>query len=238
MYAALQTVRPDVGTALVLAMASRRLLPQGGRNPGLVDTICRATCEALEYAGVGLVLTDRHAEVRFVNTVARPLLDGPMLRLLDGRLFGGARTDSARLHRAIEAVTTPGCDTAKPVALAGPGEVEPLHVNIAPLQLFAEAANAERLAMVVIAATPTPVDEGRLRQTFSLTPAEARLLSALVEGERLADYATRTGVKLTTAKTHLRGLFSKTGETRQADLIRRALSDPFMRLQFGRKRLG
>lgn len=66
-----------------------------------------------------------------------------------------------------------------------------------------------------------------MRHSFNLTPAEARLLSALVEGERLTDYAGRIGIKTTTAKTHLRGLFAKTGETRQADLIRRAISDPF-----------
>jgi hypothetical protein len=45
-------------------MTNRPLLPQDGHGSHLVDIICRAICEALEYAGVGLVLTDRRAAVR------------------------------------------------------------------------------------------------------------------------------------------------------------------------------
>jgi DNA-binding NarL/FixJ family response regulator len=60
--------------------------------------------------------------------------------------------------------------------------------------------------------------------SLQLTDAETRLLVALVRGERLAAYAQRNAIKLTTAKTHLQALFGKSGQRRQADLIRWALS--------------
>ncbi len=67
------------------------------------------------------------------------------------------------------------------------------------------------------------VEQIRFSRAYNLTPAEARLLSALVSGERMSEYAQRRGISVTTAKSHLRALFDKTGERRQADLIRRAL---------------
>ncbi len=87
--------------------------------------------------------------------------------------------------------------------------------------------------LVLGTATRPSIEHSRLRQSFGLTPAEARLLGALIAGERLPDYARRHGVSPTTARTHLRSLFDKTGERRQSDLIRRALSDPVLRIATG-----
>jgi DNA-binding CsgD family transcriptional regulator len=77
------------------------------------------------------------------------------------------------------------------------------------------------------------VQKAAVRQAYGLTPAEARLLAALVEGERLNGYARRTGISITTAKSHLNSLFDKVGERRQADLIRRAASDGWLRSSLG-----
>jgi DNA-binding CsgD family transcriptional regulator len=75
---------------------------------------------------------------------------------------------------------------------------------------------------------PARVEASRLGRAYDLTPSEAKLLSALVSGERLGTYAARQGISVTTAKSHLSSLFDKTGERRQADLIRRALADPIL----------
>ncbi len=55
---------------------------------------------------------------------------------------------------------------------------------------------------------------------FGLTPAETRVLASLLAGRTLADTAATLGIATTTAKTHLDGIFSKTGVARQADLMR------------------
>jgi DNA-binding CsgD family transcriptional regulator len=45
---------------------------------------------------------------------------------------------------------------------------------------------------------------------YGLTEAEARLTSGLLRGERLEDYAARTGISMNTARTHLKSVFAKT----------------------------
>jgi hypothetical protein len=53
-----------------------------------------------------------------------------------------AEADTMSLHRAIDAVTAAGRATARPVALEGAGKSAPQHVNVAPMRLFAETADA------------------------------------------------------------------------------------------------
>jgi DNA-binding CsgD family transcriptional regulator len=55
---------------------------------------------------------------------------------------------------------------------------------------------------------------------FDLTPAETRVLASLLGGHTLADTAIALRVAGATARTHLENIFSKTGVSRQADLMR------------------
>ena len=65
-----------------------------------------------------------------------------------------------------------------------------------------------------------------LAETFGLTPAESRLLQALLQGHGLTDAAARLGNSVNTAKTHLRALFDKLECSRQADLVQTVVSHP------------
>jgi len=69
-----------------------------------------------------------------------------------------------------------------------------------------------------------------LAQFYSLTPAEARLTEALLEGERIQDYSERVGISIHTAKAQLKQVFAKTGHNRQSDLIRDALMNPILKM--------
>jgi DNA-binding CsgD family transcriptional regulator len=74
----------------------------------------------------------------------------------------------------------------------------------------------------------TSIDEQRgadaTADTFGLTPAESRVLASLLRGATMAETATTLGIAPSTAKTHLERIFSKTGVTRQAELMRLATS--------------
>ena len=69
----------------------------------------------------------------------------------------------------------------------------------------------------------------QLMAFFRLSPAEARLARALATGESLEDYVAAEGVKLTTVKTQLRSIFTKTGTRRQATLVSLLSSIPVVR---------
>ena len=55
---------------------------------------------------------------------------------------------------------------------------------------------------------------------FKLTPAELRVLFAIVEIGGVHELAEALGISEATARTHLRHLFEKTGTSRQAELIK------------------
>jgi DNA-binding CsgD family transcriptional regulator len=59
-----------------------------------------------------------------------------------------------------------------------------------------------------------------IAEFYGLTPAELRVLFALVEFGGVSDIASALGVSPGTAKTHLRRLFAKTGTRRQVDLVK------------------
>jgi DNA-binding CsgD family transcriptional regulator len=194
---------------------------QAGSGEIQIETMC----STLDSIGVALLIVDPAARVRSCNDVARRLIAGGFLRLQTDRLLGQVRADSARLHGAIEAVTRSPKAPPRTVALEGLDGAAGRSATIAP----ACCPEGEPMALIALTAPCTTIAPDRLRRAFGLTLAETRLLSALVTGERLAEYAERTGVKRSTAKTHLRGLFNKVGESRQADLIRRVMDDALLR---------
>jgi DNA-binding CsgD family transcriptional regulator len=68
---------------------------------------------------------------------------------------------------------------------------------------------------------------------YRFTSAEARLVEALLQGERIADYADRVGISINTANTQLKHVFTKTETNRQADLMRQMFSDPIASMVAG-----
>jgi DNA-binding CsgD family transcriptional regulator len=64
----------------------------------------------------------------------------------------------------------------------------------------------------------------RLRAAFGLSKAEARLALHLAAGASLASMAQAFDVKLTTVRSQLQQVFSKTGTSRQAELVALLLS--------------
>jgi DNA-binding CsgD family transcriptional regulator len=67
-------------------------------------------------------------------------------------------------------------------------------------------------------------EDVRLRAEFGLTKAEARLALRLAEGSSLASAARAFNVKLTTIRSQLQQVFSKTGTARQTELMAMLLS--------------
>lgn len=69
----------------------------------------------------------------------------------------------------------------------------------------------------------------QLMELFGLSPAEARLVRGLVQGNCLDEYATHQGLKRTTVKSQLRNALLKMGFDNQRDLIRMVLRLPVVR---------
>ena len=59
-----------------------------------------------------------------------------------------------------------------------------------------------------------------LQQRYELTPAECRLAMLLADGRTLSQIAEMLGVSRNTLKSQLASTYSKTGTSRQSDLVR------------------
>ena len=174
--------------------------------------------------GAGAFLIDVCGRLVHANAAGRDILNaGEVLRVIDGRLMvadaEGDKTLRATLASSAQA-------TGKDVALALSDSDGVRYVaHILPLAAehsrFGRGPRAAVAAMFVRKASL----EGTLRpeiiaQTYRLTPAELRVLLAMVEEGGVREVSESLGVAETTIKTHLSRLFEKTGAGRQADLIK------------------
>ena len=65
---------------------------------------------------------------------------------------------------------------------------------------------------------PHPLEA--LTAAYKLTPAEMRVLMAIIQIGGVPEVAPVLGISETTVKTHLQRIFAKTGTSRQADLVK------------------
>lgn len=193
-----------------------------------------ASLESLDLLAAGFILVDRHAHVLFANRAARRIVDrndGLSVRL--SGLTAAIPSETAAIRKLIyEAwITRSGrglpSSEVQSVAVSRPSGRRRLSLLVIPVMLNRSrtrlAAGTESPAAAVLISDPeteTIPDTTALRQSFALTPAEARLASILMTGTSLEEAGDRLGISANTAKTQLKAIFSKTGTSRQGELIR------------------
>jgi DNA-binding CsgD family transcriptional regulator len=173
--------------------------------------------------------------VLYFDPEAEKILGAGGLSIRDGRLYAAGSSDN-QLSAALALATGRGRSivgrSGTLLKVPRPDKL-PLSVAIAPLDdRDRPSGMLGPLAMVLVTAPERQAgaSEEDLQALFGLTTAEARLVAALCSGETLATYSAACGTSLNTVKTHLKHVFEKTGETRQADLIRRVTQDVPARL--------
>ena len=82
------------------------------------------------------------------------------------------------------------------------------------------ATSTESKALLVVYGMGETPRAGALRELFGLTPREAELAIALLNGGTPAAIAAHLGVSLATVRSQIRSLFTKTGTNRLPVLIR------------------
>ncbi len=194
----------------------------------------RLACEMFEALTIAVIMVDAKGSVVYASHVAERLLaSGDGLTVHQGLLTTRDPKQEASLLRAIAAasliatgeVTSPG-----DVLLVRRVRKRPVSVLVAPFQRDGRMTGGPADASAIVFASDPelrrPPATAALATLYTLTRAEARLLEALLRGERIAEYADRVGISTHTANTQLKQIFTKTGTNRQADLMRQVFSDP------------
>ena len=196
---------------------------------GNLEAERRIVSEALDAVPLAVTVVDRNGTIRFANRLAEQMLDmKDGLLILQGRLTAARSSENSQLRERI-------LDVAGSARNAAPSpwaamRIEREHgtawlISIAPLGHLGQAPTTGDMAIVMITDPNMPMkpSTSMLRQLHGLTYAEADILGRLTVGARLIDIAEELGISVETVRTHLKAIFTKTGTSRQADLVRHAV---------------
>lgn len=191
---------------------------------------------ALEALAVGVMIVDAAGRLFFANGVAETLLQkGQGIAISHGLLRAQFSERNIALQQAIRTAIAgfSGGSSVAGILTMPRREGLPLSLLVCPAP--ADRLGQDRLKAMAIIFVNNPDDriapaEAALGAQFRLTPAEARLTVALLDGEHIDDYAQRIGLSPHTVKTQLKAVFAKTGCGRQADLMRVVLANPILRM--------
>jgi DNA-binding CsgD family transcriptional regulator/PAS domain-containing protein len=210
----------------------RLLVPHIRRAVAISDILDMKKLEAhalaatLDNYTIGVIVVAERKRIMYANDVARRMfsVDGPVSGA-DGILKA---RDSAADRQLTEAIARAQRDE-RMIGASGIGVPlrnrigEPAIAHVLPLthgnlrtRLMPQATAA---VFITKAEEPPMVDVDAVAASFSLTPAESRTLQHLVGGATVMETADALGISVNTTKTHLARIFSKTGTSRQADLI-------------------
>ncbi len=183
---------------------------------------------SLEYFDYPVIRIDERLDILWMNDSAKfELPTHPALKKTGARLHSARQNDTERLRAVATEIgqlnimdyrpslTRPRGMGMRPVLLEG-DESEKEHivwVSKRDEMLFVRFNDAQ--------ATEHQVEDAQA--LFALSPAQSRLALLVLEGLDMPASASRLGISLNTAKTHLQRLFDKTGTRSQSALVAKLL---------------
>ena len=185
---------------------------------------------AVAAAGFAVFLLTEDCRVVFANAKAEDLVRRQTgLRYERGQLAAATPALTHRLHALARAGSWPGRGNGE---IGGTLEIsrgenrQPLVAHVIPLAANRVAAvfDIDRPAAAVFIVDPAAGPGAQIQRfaaRFGLTPAETRVLAEIIGGNGLLAAAARLNITYATAREHGKRILSKTGTTRQTELIRR-----------------
>lgn len=192
----------------------------------------RAAAEVIDRLPLGIFLLDARGRVVQMNVAARKIVERKdALRLDRGALVALETRADVQLQRMIFGAGAAG--TGRNLMLGGTCALprgksgHPLSAMVAPTGVTGIFPSSRRASVVVLVEEPVqrpPQPFVMFSKSFKLSQAEALLAQRLLTGLSLRQAADELGIRESTARSHLKRVFAKTGARRQSDLILRALT--------------
>jgi DNA-binding CsgD family transcriptional regulator len=174
----------------------------------------------LDEIDYGMLLLAGDSMVLHANHVARSELDAQHpLQLLGGELRVARPQDLLPLREALAGAQQRGL---RRLITLGSGEQQ-VSVAVVPLAKVADGdAHAPSLTLLVLGKRQVceALSAHWFARSHGLTPAEARVLAALCEGQRPGDIAAAQGVAISTVRTQIGSIRAKTGAASIRALVR------------------
>ena len=186
---------------------------------------------ALDTLQTGMILLGPRGEIVLMNRSARTLIEehNGLLATRAG-LQAEQRVETSALMRKIQdAVRTSkgkGSSAGGTVLVSRRNE-RPLEIQISPIHTSI-GETSPKVAAVAFVKDPRKHQRPEvemLRALYQLTPAECRIALLMSDGHSPRHIAETTGVSTNTVRSQVKSIFSKTGVSRQGELIRLLLTN-------------
>jgi DNA-binding CsgD family transcriptional regulator/PAS domain-containing protein len=230
VFAAIRHESKGIATDREISLL-RQLAPHIRRAVTISDLMdlkaleAQALAATLDNFAVGVIVVAEDNRILHANDAARAMFTaGCPVCSVNGRLAVRGSDGACELGKAIALAqqneATIGA-TGIGVALGHAGEPAIAHVlPLARGELCTRLMpQATAVVFVTQAGLQPPAAVAALAANFKLTPAEARMFEQLAVGATFAEAAETLTIAETTARTHLSRILSKTGVSRQADLV-------------------
>lgn len=206
----------------LLLPLSQKLSEVSTLSTAIGQAALEGAVNALEMIKHAAIAIDRFGNVLEVNAAAAAIFDdefymkGRRLVVKDG---AAEQRIKALVDQLVIASDLHEISCA-PIVIrkkAGP----PLVIRVLPVHPAAKIPFLGARALLVIA-PPEKVRalrQASLMEAYRLTRAEARLAGEIASGESVENIATKFGVSRETIRNQLKSVFSKTGTSRQIDLV-------------------
>lgn len=180
-----------------------------------------STVAALQALGVPAAVLSAKGRVMASNALIETV-SHTLIPLAFGGLGLPRPAANKLLQEAIMAAQGDQAAAARSIPVPAEADRPAMIVHVVPLRRSASdifSGAATLIAAVTVSASRLVPSLQVLMGLFDLTPAEVKLAAALAGGSSLQEAAAQSGIRKSTARTHLDAIFRKTGTTRQGQLV-------------------
>lgn len=206
----------------------RTLAPHLRRSSKIANMLDMQAADVHAYTttvnsfGTAVFFVDHQKRVLHADHAARSLLDHKHTLENDAGILRALDADTqGSLERALQTAIADQQGTAFRLARLNRVGTSALGY-VLPLTNGARSPNIATAAGAAIFVTNIDTADAVLTLVslaYGLSRAEARLLTRLVNGQSMIEAAAGLNIEISTARTHLARLFTKTGTRRQGELI-------------------
>ena len=182
---------------------------------------------AIDNLPMSLFITSHKGQIRHLNSQAEKLLEtsNSGLKSVMGSLVATQPADRPKLANLI-------LDAAKNNGRGGQillNSESPKYIFVTPITPKSNIAVNWQIPLALVIIRDKDKEESQIeffKSLYHFTPAELRLVKALLSGQSVDKHAQEMGVTINTIRTQLSALFKKTNTTRQGELIALLKSNP------------
>jgi len=189
--------------------------------------------EVLDRLPTGVVLVDQNKKIILANKSAKTIVaQGNGLHIKQSEIHAINILDNRKLQELIVKASNlnyPLEESGGAVMVSRKLANHSMPILISPLRSKEYSYGNRRAAAALFISDPDleiPGPQEIFRKLYGLTPTEARLSSALLQGKNVMQVARELHIKVNTVRSHLKSIFLKTGANRQSELVRILITSP------------